>query len=220
MVLQLQQKLRQCTLYYTCTISVSICVCSFFLIKRANLCFRNLKTLLLERNQLTHLPPELGNVTSITGMLAAVCPLDFWGSLFSQIKISWLSPGLSLRGNPLEYPPADIIEQGVQVILSYLLDDLNASGGMSGMTRQTDRDQFLGVTMSIVNSKAAWINCLVSIFMVKKLVGIPLFSNYANWSTFFFTPHGTESSIQCRPMCPKHRSGWKMGSRKNLKINP
>nr|XP_039263264.1 leucine-rich repeat-containing protein 27-like isoform X1 [Styela clava] len=75
---------------------------------------RNLKNVLLERNQITHLPLELGNVQTITG--------------------------LSLRGNPLILPPPEIVEQGVQVILSFLLEELNNVGNMEDMDEENEWD--------------------------------------------------------------------------------
>ncbi|XP_035461729.2 leucine-rich repeat-containing protein 27-like isoform X3 [Scophthalmus maximus] len=55
---------------------------------------RSLKTLLLEGNPISELPPELGNVITLKG--------------------------LNLRNCPLSFPPQDIVDQGVQVILQCL----------------------------------------------------------------------------------------------------
>ncbi|XP_071827290.1 uncharacterized protein [Apostichopus japonicus] len=59
---------------------------------------RFLRTLLLEGNLLTELPPELGLVKTLTG--------------------------LNLRGNPLEFPPQRILEKGIKEIMRYLRDAL------------------------------------------------------------------------------------------------
>jgi len=58
---------------------------------------RCLRSLLLEDNKITKLPLELGFVQSLSG--------------------------LHLAGNPLEFPPPNIKEQGVQVILAFLRDE-------------------------------------------------------------------------------------------------
>lgn len=58
---------------------------------------RNLRSLLLEDNQISKLPLELGFVQSLSG--------------------------LHLSGNPLEFPPHNITEQGTQVILAFLRDE-------------------------------------------------------------------------------------------------
>ncbi|CAN0265258.1 unnamed protein product [Bubo scandiacus] len=60
---------------------------------------RQLKTLLLERNPIKELPTELGNLTSLRA--------------------------LNLRHCPLEFPPQDIIQNGLKSILCFLRDSGN-----------------------------------------------------------------------------------------------
>ncbi|XP_030426704.1 leucine-rich repeat-containing protein 27 isoform X2 [Gopherus evgoodei] len=57
-------------------------------------CHKQLKTLLLERNPIKRLPVELGNLTSLTA--------------------------LNLRHCPLEFPPKDVVQRGLQSILCFL----------------------------------------------------------------------------------------------------
>ncbi|XP_038266142.1 leucine-rich repeat-containing protein 27 [Dermochelys coriacea] len=57
-------------------------------------CHKQLKTLLLERNPIKRLPLELGNLTSLTA--------------------------LNLRHCPLEFPPNDVVQRGLQSILCFL----------------------------------------------------------------------------------------------------
>ncbi|XP_067389464.1 leucine-rich repeat-containing protein 27 [Emydura macquarii macquarii] len=57
-------------------------------------CHKRLKTLLLERNPIKRLPVELGNLTSLTA--------------------------LNLRHCPLEFPPKDVVQRGLQSILCFL----------------------------------------------------------------------------------------------------
>ncbi|KAJ7324098.1 hypothetical protein JRQ81_017118, partial [Phrynocephalus forsythii] len=57
-------------------------------------CHKQLKTLLLERNPIKRLPIELGNLSSLTA--------------------------LNLRHCPLEFPPPEVIQKGLTVILSFL----------------------------------------------------------------------------------------------------
>ncbi|XP_048362110.1 leucine-rich repeat-containing protein 27 isoform X2 [Sphaerodactylus townsendi] len=57
-------------------------------------CHKQLKTLLLERNPIKRLPVELGNVNSLTA--------------------------LNLRHCPLEFPPTEVVQKGLPVILSFL----------------------------------------------------------------------------------------------------
>ncbi|XP_042312649.1 leucine-rich repeat-containing protein 27 isoform X2 [Sceloporus undulatus] len=57
-------------------------------------CHKQLKTLLLERNPIKRLPVELGNLTSLTA--------------------------LNLRHCPLEFPPPEVIQKGLPIILSFL----------------------------------------------------------------------------------------------------
>ncbi|XP_061491618.1 leucine-rich repeat-containing protein 27 isoform X1 [Rhineura floridana] len=57
-------------------------------------CHKQLKTLLLERNPIKRLPVELGNIASLTA--------------------------LNLRHCPLEFPPLEVIQKGLPVILSFL----------------------------------------------------------------------------------------------------
>ncbi|XP_060538891.1 leucine-rich repeat-containing protein 27 isoform X1 [Pantherophis guttatus] len=57
-------------------------------------CHKQLKTLLLERNPITRLPVELGNVASLTA--------------------------LNLRQCPLEFPPLEVIQKGLSFILCFL----------------------------------------------------------------------------------------------------
>ncbi|XP_056113695.1 leucine-rich repeat-containing protein 27-like [Rhinichthys klamathensis goyatoka] len=58
------------------------------------LCLRCLKTLLLEGNPITALPPELGNLMSLKA--------------------------LSLRNCPLTFPPRDVLDLGLPKILHHL----------------------------------------------------------------------------------------------------
>ncbi|XP_022792813.1 CCR4-NOT transcription complex subunit 6-like-A [Stylophora pistillata] len=64
---------------------------------------RNIKTLLLGRNQLKHLPLELGVIKTLTG--------------------------LNLSNNPLEEPPQTVVERGVYAIKHYLLTKLGVNPG-------------------------------------------------------------------------------------------
>ncbi|XP_060097368.1 leucine-rich repeat-containing protein 27 isoform X1 [Heteronotia binoei] len=57
-------------------------------------CHKQLKTLLLERNPIKRLPVEFGNLTSLTA--------------------------LNLRHCPLEFPPPEVIQQGLPIILCFL----------------------------------------------------------------------------------------------------
>nr|XP_056706234.1 leucine-rich repeat-containing protein 27 [Euleptes europaea] len=57
-------------------------------------CHKQLKTLLLERNPIKRLPVELGNLNSLTA--------------------------LNLRHCPLEFPPPEVVQKGLQVILCFL----------------------------------------------------------------------------------------------------
>ncbi|KAH0623638.1 hypothetical protein JD844_006606 [Phrynosoma platyrhinos] len=57
-------------------------------------CHKQLKTLLLERNPIKKLPVELGNLASLTA--------------------------LNLRHCPLEFPPPEVIQKGLPIILSFL----------------------------------------------------------------------------------------------------
>ncbi|KAF7247217.1 Leucine-rich repeat-containing protein 27 [Varanus komodoensis] len=63
-------------------------------------CHKQLKTLLLERNPIKRLPVELGNVISLTA--------------------------LNLRHCPLEFPPPEVIQKGLPVIISFLQKCRNA----------------------------------------------------------------------------------------------
>uniref|UniRef100_A0A8D0C6S0 Leucine rich repeat containing 27 n=1 Tax=Salvator merianae TaxID=96440 RepID=A0A8D0C6S0_SALMN len=62
-------------------------------------CHKQLKTLLLERNPIKRLPGELGNIVSLTA--------------------------LNLRHCPLEFPPPEVIQKGLAVILSFLRKSSN-----------------------------------------------------------------------------------------------
>ncbi|KAM6443311.1 leucine-rich repeat-containing protein 27 isoform 1-T2 [Liasis olivaceus] len=57
-------------------------------------CHKQLKTLLLERNPIKRLPVELGNLVSLTA--------------------------LNLRHCPLEFPPLEVVQKGLSVILCFL----------------------------------------------------------------------------------------------------
>lgn len=59
---------------------------------------KELRTLLLQGNNITRLPIELGNVPTITG--------------------------LNIAGNPLEYPPQNVLQEGTSSILKFLRQQL------------------------------------------------------------------------------------------------
>jgi len=61
---------------------------------------RQLRTLLLQGNQITRLPVELGNVPSLTG--------------------------LNIADNPVEYPPKTVLQHGTHEILKYLRLELQS----------------------------------------------------------------------------------------------
>ncbi|XP_007431212.1 leucine-rich repeat-containing protein 27 [Python bivittatus] len=62
-------------------------------------CHKQLKTLLLERNPIKRLPVELGNLVSLTA--------------------------LNLRHCPLEFPPLEVVQKGLSVILCFLRKNSN-----------------------------------------------------------------------------------------------
>ncbi|KAI0234190.1 hypothetical protein LSAT2_015636 [Lamellibrachia satsuma] len=69
-----------------------------------------LKTLLLENNKLHTLPLELGLLTTLTG--------------------------LNIRGNPLEFPPLEVRNKGMRMVLTFLKAVLEAK--LSGQPEPTD----------------------------------------------------------------------------------
>ncbi|XP_077206298.1 leucine-rich repeat-containing protein 27 isoform X3 [Paroedura picta] len=62
-------------------------------------CHKQLKTLLLERNPIKRLPVEFGNLTSLTA--------------------------LNLRHCPLEFPPPEVVQKGLPIILCFLRKYIN-----------------------------------------------------------------------------------------------
>ena len=58
----------------------------------------NLRSLRLDSNQIEKLP-----LAMLTGPLEIIWPLDLFG-------------GICLRGNPLKFPPAEIVEAGVDIL--------------------------------------------------------------------------------------------------------
>lgn len=74
----------------------------------------SLRYLLIGGNFIRELPIELGKLAFVS-CLSLTCR-------FSSGKVKHLST-LNLDGNPLEYPPADIVKQGIKAIQQYLRDE-------------------------------------------------------------------------------------------------
>ncbi len=84
----------------------------------------SLTSLYLEGNQLTELPSEIGQLTSLTS-------LDLRNNQLTELppEIGRLTSleSLDLDGNPLTSMPPEIVEQGTEAILAYLREQLEAS---------------------------------------------------------------------------------------------
>ena len=83
-----------------------------------------LKGLYLMNNQLTSLPAEIGQLTALTVLYLEGNQLT---SLPAEIGQLTALRQLDLEGNTLSSPPPDIIDQGIEAILSYLREQLEDS---------------------------------------------------------------------------------------------
>lgn len=75
---------------------------------------RCLRTLLLENNQLTSLPPQLGKNRAYNHRRGVSRPLPTAMACFLAGRLHHLS-GLSLSQNPLECPPQHVVMDGTKV---------------------------------------------------------------------------------------------------------
>jgi internalin A len=74
----------------------------------------NLTVLSLSKNQLTTVPAEIGQLTNLT-------------KLNLEKKLTkWTDNTLYLGGNPLVYPPPEILNQGIEATFAYLREALHA----------------------------------------------------------------------------------------------
>ncbi|KOR30146.1 hypothetical protein TI04_06910 [Achromatium sp. WMS2] len=119
---------------------------SSFQLKSSSVKFRNLTTLDLEGNQLSTLPPEIGQLHNLTeldltnnqlrtlppeiGQLQNLTELDLSNNQlteFPQILLKLNMPvewgycfrNICITGNPFQIPPVEIVKQGRQAIIDY-----------------------------------------------------------------------------------------------------
>jgi Leucine-rich repeat (LRR) protein len=78
----------------------------------------------LSFNQLSSLPPEVGQLSSLTGLSLHNNQLSSLPPEIGQLSnLTWLD----LDHNPLTSPPPEIVEQGIEAIFSYLQERLEGS---------------------------------------------------------------------------------------------
>lgn len=87
-------------------------------------CFSNLKWLDLRRNCLTSIPSFfLGGMTELRSLLLEGNELS---TLPLELGLVKTLDGLNIRGNPLVFPPEEVMEKGVKTILGFLRTMLDA----------------------------------------------------------------------------------------------